>query len=1257
MRDDMYTNALFEEPPRKRRRILPLLALLLGGLILIGVGIGSYAILKPPSVGAALRRTASDLLGEREALTNTLQTLGTAAREEDTEMTWQGTLPAALTGAEPLTLSAHLETVPGERPLTRLSLSVSVESVGEVSLCVMGDGEIWWIEGLYPDERDRALFLEMSGLPQTLERSAWNPAVNEESIFDGETFEALLEAARAAETRGTEEPSYSEEERREVGKAGRALGKAWRDRLDPVTARSFSFSAGLSKQIRYRVDTEALCGMVDDLRRVMEEYPAFASLIASTVTFTEYGEELFSQDAVVEAALPDADVPQVLPLSAEKSGELDGDVVNDPFVAIDRLEAWLEEWAQTCDFETEIALTVCRGRLTELAVDLLYDAGEENREEMTLTLTFERPTEGEEEQTLATALLRGASTRVGADGLSAETHRYGEYLRYTLRQTEEVREYCLSFAEDPDCADTSDASPDPLSAEEGVSDPTAWESEARCVLRYDRVEETFVLTLEEKMDDGADFETYLALRGILRLSDTGKRLELGLREMTLPPAPEATEGETVKLDLSLIWRVREDIRIELPREGDSLTDMSAEQIRELLEAGFVQQMSDVISVAFGTGELLYTVDGVRLRDVAYYQSVGATYLRLYQDYYNRERGEALEHLCILDEEIGMYVLLDLDRTANYLAVNFLAEMSPRYEGAYHTGTMLHGRLEGHVFEEVPGVEATCETAGYDAYACAYCDETQREEIAAKGHRIEERTENRTYDDGRVRREIYAVCSVCGGGRDAMSYAWVGSQYHLAVIRDPNAQEVALAYGFSGDMSRGKMLTLPDAVLADGSYPVTAIRSDAFSSSEMYTLHLIRFGKNIRHVARGAFAGADRLQILVLYPTLQQIDEDAFAACTSLRKVYFCGTEAQWRSIRIASGNEPLTQAEIIFDHDGSFVGDELFDTAAASSSLRTLTANSRDGKQGEVLATHPDASRLTVLSTAAAQAVAYDADTDTVIVCGGYDSVGGTTTVSFFDAESGALKSTRTVPWRVKAMDAGSGYVAFGEAATPTVHLYRLSDGAEVKSYAVREFEHRNDYIAHVFIDGGTVVACNAEKHCYIDFYKIASDTHVQSERLYEPALALDRSSHTLAAINQNSSPRSIYFFDSRTGEQITWLWNVDTTAPLHWNGEVFETSQMSFTIAGEPVENVQSPAPSSVSGDTMPLDTVMSGSDYHVWTVAVRDRAQGTVVARLMMRTDQVTLSEPLAYYADHILRLGTSDRFLLWGEEYTQLLIVDLR
>ena len=131
---------------------------------------------------------------------------------------------------------------------------------------------------------------------------------------------------------------------------------------------------------------------------------------------------------------------------------------------------------------------------------------------------------------------------------------------------------------------------------------------------------------------------------------------------------------------------------------------------------------------------------------------------------------------------------------------------------------------------------------------------------------------------------------------------------------------------------------------------------------------------------------------------------------------------------------------------------------------------------------------------------------------------------------------------------------------------------------------------------------------------------------------------------------------DSQTGEQITWIWNVDTEAPLRWNGVAFETYRMTFSTAGEPIEAMNGLEPWAAKG-TMVYETIIGSHNYVFWTVALPDAERSVVLTRTMAATEKVSLSEPIAFYAARILRMGNEDRFLMWDEGYTQLLIVDLR
>lgn len=60
-----------------------------------------------------------------------------------------------------------------------------------------------------------------------------------------------------------------------------------------------------------------------------------------------------------------------------------------------------------------------------------------------------------------------------------------------------------------------------------------------------------------------------------------------------------------------------------------------------------------------------------------------------------------------------------------------------------------------------------------------------------------------------------------------------------------------------------------------------------------------------------FSGCPALTTVYLPASLTKIDINSFAGCSQLKTVYFAGTQAQWDSIEITSGNQELSLATII----------------------------------------------------------------------------------------------------------------------------------------------------------------------------------------------------------------------------------------------------------------------------------------------------------------------------------------------------------
>ena len=135
------------------------------------------------------------------------------------------------------------------------------------------------------------------------------------------------------------------------------------------------------------------------------------------------------------------------------------------------------------------------------------------------------------------------------------------------------------------------------------------------------------------------------------------------------------------------------------------------------------------------------------------------------------------------------------------------------------------------------------------------------------------------------------------------------------------------------------------------------------------------------------------------------------------------------------------------------------------------------------------------------------------------------------------------------------------------MHIYRLTDGTEIASYRVEYFENFRNDIGDVVVDNGIVVSCDSEQHCIIDFYNVAMETHIRSDSIYQPSFAVDKSSHTLAALNTGLSINQIYFYDTQTGKLIAGGQNARFSSWVKWNSSAFETWNAHFSISGQKVE------------------------------------------------------------------------------------------
>ena len=89
----------------------------------------------------------------------------------------------------------------------------------------------------------------------------------------------------------------------------------------------------------------------------------------------------------------------------------------------------------------------------------------------------------------------------------------------------------------------------------------------------------------------------------------------------------------------------------------------------------------------------------------------------------------------------------------------------------------------------------------------------------------------------------------------------------------------------------------------------------------YSLKSIEIPEGVTSIGADAFENCNSLVSIVIPKTLTDINDFAFDRCDALENVYFTGSEAQWKSIKIGIYNEALLKANVIFDYVRVILGD------------------------------------------------------------------------------------------------------------------------------------------------------------------------------------------------------------------------------------------------------------------------------------------------------------------------------------------------
>ena len=149
---------------------------------------------------------------------------------------------------------------------------------------------------------------------------------------------------------------------------------------------------------------------------------------------------------------------------------------------------------------------------------------------------------------------------------------------------------------------------------------------------------------------------------------------------------------------------------------------------------------------------------------------------------------------------------------------------------------------------------------------------------------------------------------------------------LKSITLPASLRGVSSYAFRGCISLEEVVILGDTRLENGIFQdCTSLKSITVKSpgNETYpygssicpqeSLQTLVLSEGLTKIGSWAFADTPELKEVYLPKSLTEIDSCAFLR-SGITKVYYAGSEDEWKAINVKSSNEPLSDAEIVYNY-------------------------------------------------------------------------------------------------------------------------------------------------------------------------------------------------------------------------------------------------------------------------------------------------------------------------------------------------------
>lgn len=690
-------------------------------------------------------------------------------------------------------------------------------------------------------------------------------------------------------------------------------------------------------------------------------------------------------------------------------------------------------------------------------------------------------------------------------------------------------------------------------------------------------------------------------------------------------------------------------------EGAEVLSLDEKAFAEFVQTLPVQEAGRFAAVLVGRDpDVIYTLEGYPLYPADAYRRYEREYRGLYHGAVDELRVTGFpvpEAVYLYDENLQLYIIFSYSYYQSYFAYTLPEEIRATGHQAWIDE---NGKMVIHQWSQTGYVPPTCYAYGQRVYRCSICGQTEVRKIEILPHHLVWQ-ESTAVVGGKETTVSTQCCTVCDSV--LCMYFSGGGSVHFDFLG--NGAHMISGYSLSEFYD---WFAMPVGVSVPQNFRVVGFSDSYFVNHYQQGYRGVEIPEDITVLPSGTFENETEIQILIIPSTLTEIADGAFGDKNPLRRIYYCGTEAQWAQVKRNSYAELWANVEVVFAPNGvnwQEISELLISFEQEFNALADAKKLTDDIATAEELAKRDG---IDLINTETVKFVAYDKENDLIAVCGAYN---GTFTPIRIYSEDNQFLLEFLVEDNIRTLDIGSGYVALGSGSFPTVYLASAQTGEILLSYKVKLHPARADYISYIFIDGDMVISCAYDQFCEIDFYSITQQKHTRSRgSVHEPSMIIDKVHHRLGVLNEHISGQYFYLFDTRDGSELVcsqpnYYYSFSRT--FEYNGTAFkvyhnesgrEISTVYITLDGTVHEKTQGAPFISISStaDRLVSEMVLQTP---TGSVAVCVNAEGK--AFLLLSFDGYE-EQTIEYYSDRVIVLQDG-KFLLYTEGGQGILIVQLK